>query len=73
MTIPCESNKLDYEVEIAVVIGKNGRRTPVEKAFEYIAGYPIYNDGSVRDWQQHTFQWGSGKNFERTGALGLGW
>ncbi|WP_429893139.1 fumarylacetoacetate hydrolase family protein [Heyndrickxia faecalis] len=51
MTIPCESNKLDYEVEIAVVIGKKGRRTPEEKAFEYIAGYPNYNNGSVRDWQ----------------------
>lgn len=70
MLIPKESDKLDYEGEIAVVIGKKGRRIPEEKAYEYIAGYAAYNDGSVRDWQLHTGQWGPGKNFEKTGAFG---
>lgn len=70
MIIPFESEKFDYECEIAVVIGKKGRRIAKEDAFDYIAGYSCYNDGSVRDWQLHTKQWGPGKNFDDTGSFG---
>lgn len=68
--LPPESERLDYEGEIAVVIGKGGRRIREEDAHAHIAGYACYNDGSVRDWQLHTSQWGPGKNFEATGAFG---
>jgi 2-keto-4-pentenoate hydratase/2-oxohepta-3-ene-1,7-dioic acid hydratase in catechol pathway len=68
--LPKESDMLDYEGEVAVIIGKPGRRIPQEKAFEYIAGYACYNDATIRDWQRHTHQWGPGKNFEATGAFG---
>ena len=67
---PPESVKLDYEGEIAVVIGKPGRRIAEADAWDHIAGYACYNDGSVRDWQMHTQQWCPGKNFWRTGAFG---
>ena len=67
---PAESVKLDYEGEIAVIIGKSGRRIAEADAWSHIAGYACYNDGSVRDWQMHTSQWGPGKNFWRTGAFG---
>lgn len=70
MLIPLESNRLDYEGEIVVVIGKEGRRISEENAFEHIMGYSIYNDGSVRDYQLHTSQWGPGKNYNATGAFG---
>jgi 2-keto-4-pentenoate hydratase/2-oxohepta-3-ene-1,7-dioic acid hydratase in catechol pathway len=68
--MPAESTHLDYEGEIAVVIGKSGRRIPQEKSWQHIAGYACYNDGSVRDWQRHTLQWTAGKNFSRTGGFG---
>lgn len=67
---PPESVKLDYEGEIAVIIGKPGRRITEADAWDHIAGYACYNDGSVRDWQMHTQQWCPGKNFWRTGAFG---
>lgn len=67
---PPESVKLDYEGEIAVVIGKPGRRIAEADAWSHIAGYACYNDASVRDWQMHTQQWCPGKNFWRTGAFG---
>ena len=67
---PPESIKLDYEGEIAVVIGKSGRRIAEADAWDHIAGYACYNDGSVRDWQMHSQQWCPGKNFWRTGAFG---
>jgi 2-keto-4-pentenoate hydratase/2-oxohepta-3-ene-1,7-dioic acid hydratase in catechol pathway len=70
MCIPRESDKFDYEGEIAVIIGRRGRRIPKGKAWEYIAGYAPYNDGSIRDWQNHTSQWTPGKNFVATGAFG---
>lgn len=70
MIIPNESERFDYEGEIAIVINKEGRRIPKEEAYDYIAGYACYNDGTVRDWQLHTSQWGPGKNFESTGAFG---
>jgi len=67
---PAESTHLDYEGEIAVVIGKRGRRISQADAYGHIAGYAPYNDASVRDWQQHTTQWTPGKNFDATGAFG---
>ena len=67
---PHESSHLDFEAEIAVIIGKSGRRIPQKDAWSYIAGYSCYNDGSVRDWQRHTIQWTAGKNFTKTGAFG---
>ena len=68
--VPLESDKLDYEGEIALVIGKAGRRIPEDKAYEYVAGYAPYNDGSIRDLQWATTQWTTGKNFPATGAFG---
>ena len=70
IVMPRESTNLDFEGEIAVVIGRRGRRVAEEDAWKHIAGYACYNDGSVRDWQRHTGQWGPGKNFYRTGAFG---
>lgn len=67
---PPESVKLDYEGEIAVIIGKRGRRIAEADAWDHVAGYACYNDASVRDWQTHTQQWGPGKNFWRTGGFG---
>ena len=67
---PRESTDLDYEAEIAVIIGKPGRRISQKDAWSHIAGYSCYNDGSVRDWQRHTIQWTAGQNFARTGGFG---
>ncbi|WP_144140802.1 fumarylacetoacetate hydrolase family protein [Paraburkholderia sp. BCC1884] len=67
---PLESERLDFEGEIAVIIGKQGRRIAEASAWDHVAGYACYNDGSIRDWQLHTSQWGPGKNFFRTGAFG---
>ena len=68
--LPEVSNALDYEGELAVVIGKKAFRVPVERALEHVAGYACFNDGTVRDWQHHTHQFTPGKNFQKTGALG---
>jgi 5-carboxymethyl-2-hydroxymuconate isomerase len=68
---PPESDQLDYEGEIAVVIGKEGRRIAEEHAHEHIAGLTIMNEGSVRDFLRHArFNVTPGKNFEKSGALG---
>lgn len=67
---PRESVQFDYEGEIAVIIGKEGRRIPHARAYEHVAGYACYNDGSVRDWQWHTHQFTPGKNFPGTGGFG---
>ncbi|MDQ0073407.1 2-keto-4-pentenoate hydratase/2-oxohepta-3-ene-1,7-dioic acid hydratase in catechol pathway [Variovorax boronicumulans] len=70
IVLPPESTKLDYEGEIAVVIGRGGRRIAEADAWNHIAGYACYNDGSIRDWQTATPQWTAGKNFWRTGGFG---
>lgn len=70
MLLPPESTSFDYEGEIAVVIGKGGRRIKEADAWDHIIGYSCYNDGSIRDWQRHSTQWIPGKNFFRTGAFG---
>jgi 2-keto-4-pentenoate hydratase/2-oxohepta-3-ene-1,7-dioic acid hydratase in catechol pathway len=67
---PHESKDFDYEGEIAIVIGKPGRRIPEADAWQHIAGYSCFNDASVRDWQRHTSQFTPGKNFAETGAFG---
>jgi 2-keto-4-pentenoate hydratase/2-oxohepta-3-ene-1,7-dioic acid hydratase in catechol pathway len=70
MLLPPESDRLDYEGEVAIVIGKGGRRISEADALGHIAGYSCYNDGSIRDWQYHTTQFLPGKNFVGTGAFG---
>jgi 2-keto-4-pentenoate hydratase/2-oxohepta-3-ene-1,7-dioic acid hydratase in catechol pathway len=70
MLRPKISDKFDYEGELAVVIGKTGRYIEAGRALDHVAGYSIYNDGSVRDWQRHTQQYTPGKNFPATGSFG---
>ncbi|WP_315805337.1 fumarylacetoacetate hydrolase family protein [Bradyrhizobium sp. SZCCHNS3002] len=67
---PRVSTDLDFEGELAIVIGKPGRYIPRSEAFKHIAGYACYNEGSVRDFQRHTHQFTPGKNFPATGAFG---
>jgi 2-keto-4-pentenoate hydratase/2-oxohepta-3-ene-1,7-dioic acid hydratase in catechol pathway len=70
MVRPRESVQFDYEGEIAVIIGRGGRRISEADAHLHVAGYACYNDGSIRDWQRHTSQFGPGKNFWHSGAFG---
>lgn len=67
---PRVSESLDWEGELAVIIGKPGRNIAESEAWEHVAGYSCYNDGSVREWQFHAKQIASGKNFESTGGFG---
>ena len=67
---PKVSTDLDYEGELALVIGKPGRYISRQDAWGHIAGYACYNEGSVRDYQRHTSQFTPGKNFPNTGAFG---
>jgi 2-keto-4-pentenoate hydratase/2-oxohepta-3-ene-1,7-dioic acid hydratase in catechol pathway len=70
MIRPPESERFDYEGEMAVIIGKAGRRISRDTALTHVAGYACYNDGSIRDWQRHTSQFAPGKNFAATGGFG---
>lgn len=67
---PLASDSLDFEGELAVIIGKRGKHIALEQALDHVAGYSIFNDGSVREFQFHTPQWTVGKNFDDTGAFG---
>jgi len=67
---PRVSHDLDFEGELAIIIGKPGRYIPRGDALQHVAGYACYNDGSVRDFQRHTHQFTPGKNFPGTGAFG---
>ncbi|HEY2399205.1 MAG TPA: fumarylacetoacetate hydrolase family protein [Steroidobacteraceae bacterium] len=67
---PPESSALDYEAELAVVIGRGGRRIQRDRALEHVAGYSLFNDATIRDFQLRTPQWTMGKNFDGTGAFG---
>ncbi|MCF7646578.1 fumarylacetoacetate hydrolase family protein [Bacillus subtilis] len=67
---PLISEELDFEGELVAIIGKSGRHIPREKALEHVAGYSIFNEGSVRDYQFKSPQWTVGKNFDNTGAFG---
>lgn len=67
---PKVSDKLDYEAELAFIVGKRARNLNRENALDCIAGYSIFNDGSLRDYQRKTTQWTIGKNFDQTGGFG---
>ena len=67
---PDNSDRFDYEAEMAIVIGKGGRFISEEEALDHIAGYTCYNDGSVRNYQRHTSQFTPGKTFPGTGGFG---
>jgi 2-keto-4-pentenoate hydratase/2-oxohepta-3-ene-1,7-dioic acid hydratase in catechol pathway len=67
---PKLSDNFDYEGEMVVVIGRKGRHIPKNKALGYVAGYSVFNEGSIRDYQFKTPQWTVGKNFDGTGGFG---
>ncbi|WP_035572070.1 fumarylacetoacetate hydrolase family protein [Hyphomonas adhaerens] len=67
---PHISDKFDYEGEMAVIIGKSGRYISKETALDHVAGYSVFNDGSIRDYQTKSAQWMMGKNFDRSGSFG---
>ena len=67
---PAASDKLDWEGELAVLIGLPGRNIPEADALSHVGGYSCFNDVSVRDWQKHGTQWTPGKNFPATGPVG---
>jgi len=67
---PKVSETLDYEAELAVIIGKRSRHLTKANALDAVAGYSCANDGSVREFQRHTIQWTMGKNFDSTGPFG---
>ncbi|HLN13705.1 MAG TPA: fumarylacetoacetate hydrolase family protein [bacterium] len=68
--MPRASTQVDYEGELAVIIGAGGRDIPEARALEHVAGYAIFNDLSIRDYQRRTSQWMLGKNFDRSGPFG---
>jgi 2-keto-4-pentenoate hydratase/2-oxohepta-3-ene-1,7-dioic acid hydratase in catechol pathway len=70
MLRPRASTKLDWEAELAVVIGRRVRHVPEADALACVAGYACFNEGSVRDFQRKSTQWTVGKNFDATGAFG---
>jgi 2-keto-4-pentenoate hydratase/2-oxohepta-3-ene-1,7-dioic acid hydratase in catechol pathway len=70
MISPNNSDRYDYEGEVAVIMGKAARHVSEADALSYVAGYSCYNDGSIRDWQRHTHQFTPGKNFPGTGGFG---
>jgi 2-keto-4-pentenoate hydratase/2-oxohepta-3-ene-1,7-dioic acid hydratase in catechol pathway len=70
LVCPKISERFDYEGELAVIIGSGGHKISRDDAMDHIAGYSIFNDASVRDWQRHNIQFTPGKNFPATGAFG---
>ena len=67
---PVTSHSLDFEGEMAVVMGEAGKHIKPEDALKHIVGYSCYNESTIREWQRHTRQFGMGKNFEKTGSFG---
>jgi len=67
---PPESSTLDYEAELAVIIGRGGRRIQRDRVLDHVAGYSLFNDATIREFQLRTPQWTMGKNFDATGAFG---
>ena len=67
---PALSERLDYEAELAIIIGKGGRYIKAADAYDAILGYSVMNDGSAREWQRIATQWTPGKNFEGTMPIG---
>ena len=70
IAMPQQSTQLDYEGELVAVIGRRGRNISRKEALGHVAGYSIFNDVTVRDYQLRTSQWTMGKNFDGTGAFG---
>ncbi|MGR3714355.1 MAG: fumarylacetoacetate hydrolase family protein [Shimia sp.] len=70
MVRPTCSEQLDYEAELMLIVGKRGRHISEEDALDFVFGYTVFNDGSVRNYQRKTHQWTPGKNFDDTGAIG---
>ena len=68
--LPRQSEQVDYEAELVIVIGKRAKHVAAERAYEYVAGYTIMNDVSVRDYQTRTPQWMLGKTFDTHAPLG---
>ena len=67
---PKKSIQFDYEGEMVVIIGKRAKHLTMENATDCVAGYSVANEGSIREYQRHTTQWGMGKNFDKTGSVG---
>jgi 2-keto-4-pentenoate hydratase/2-oxohepta-3-ene-1,7-dioic acid hydratase in catechol pathway len=67
---PKKSIQFDYEGEMVVIIGKRAKHLTLDNATDCVAGYSVGNEGSIREYQRHTTQWGMGKNFDRTGSVG---
>lgn len=67
---PAASRDLDFEGEVAVIVGRPGRHIPKAAALSHVAGYSIFNDASIRDYQFKSAQWTVGKNFDATGPFG---
>ena len=68
---PKISKQLDYEGEVAIVLGKSGRHIPEERAYDFVSAITICNEGTIRDWVRHAkFNVTQGKNFEQSGAIG---
>ena len=67
---PIASDNLSFEGYMAVIMGEAGKHIKPEDALKHIVGYSCYNECTVREWQQHTRQFGMGKNFEKTGSFG---
>ncbi|CAN7743954.1 MULTISPECIES: fumarylacetoacetate hydrolase family protein [unclassified Caballeronia] len=67
---PANSDKLDYEAELAIVIGRKAKNVSEGDALTCIAGYACFNDGTIRDYQRKSTQWTVGKNFDATGGFG---
>jgi acylpyruvate hydrolase len=70
IVIPRVTHQVDYEAELAVVMGKRARHVTQERALEFVAGYTIFNDVSARDYQKRTSQWMIGKSFDTFGPMG---
>ena len=70
LLVPQASSQLDYEGELVAVIGVGGRNIPLEEALDHVAGYSVFHDASVRDFQRKTSQYTPGKNFDGTGGFG---
>lgn len=67
---PIVSETLDYEAELAVVVGRRAKHVSVADALAHVAGYTCFNDATIREYQRRTSQWDIGKNFDRTGGFG---
>lgn len=68
--LPKVSSQLDWEAELVAVLSKGGKNILEDKALKHVAGYSVFNDASIRDYQLRTPQWTAGKNFDNTGAFG---